>query len=283
MADSSARHSSARCPARALISDARLILGGDTWTTCLATGGAVVGNEKTLPSWWTTLPGVITAIAGLLTALGGFIAVLHTAGVFEWPKVSENAKLTEPRQIPEGKGTERATPSTQAESETHATKAVDARSERGLASYDVPGRNGGTFVEKDGSLVSRDNGGPLCPTPPGWRIGCNSLDPQFRQNWRNTPDGYVANGRKVKTFTNRSERVFEIIGTKHAFYVDDGHLYDYPTATILCPWPKAGAAQCRAIEAQYQDRWRNTPDGFIADGRAFNRDEVMRQVREGLL
>jgi hypothetical protein len=72
-----------------------------------------------------------------------------------------------------------------------------------------------------------EHGHPLCPTPPGWRTGCYAREPQYRKNWRNTPDGYVANGKKVKTFTRRSERVFEILGTKHAFYVDDGHLYDY--------------------------------------------------------
>ena len=149
------------------------------------------------------------------------------------------------------------------------------------APYVLPGTNH-KFVEKDGYLVSTEDGGPLCPTPPGWLPGCYSLEAQYRQNWRNAPDGYVANGKKVKTFTNRGERVFEILGTKHAFYVDDGHLYDYPTATILCPWPNAGVATCHAIESQYEDKWRNTPSGFIADGREFNRDEVMRQVRQGL-
>lgn len=138
------------------------------------------------------------------------------------------------------------------------------------------------FLEKNGHLVSAANGGPLCPTPPGWHTDCYALEPQHRQNWRNTPDGYVANGKKVKTFTNRSERIFEILGTKHAFYVDDGHLFYYATATILCPWPKAGVAKCHTIEAQYQDKWRNTPEGFIANGHAFNAIEVMRDVRQGL-
>jgi hypothetical protein len=69
---------------------------------------------------------------------------------------------------------------------------------------------------------------------------------------------------------------------EYAFYVDDGYLYDYETATILCPWPKAGVAQCHAIDAQYQYRWRNTPGGLVADGREFGRDEITQQIRRGL-
>ena len=138
------------------------------------------------------------------------------------------------------------------------------------------------FAEKNGHLVSTANGNPLCPTPPGWRTGCYAIESEYRQNWRNTPDGYVASGKKVKTFSNRSERIFQILGTKHAFYVDDGHLFHYPTATILCPWPKAGVAKCHKIEAKYENKWRNTPEGFIADGRAFNAIEVMRDIRQGL-
>jgi hypothetical protein len=219
-----------------------------------------MSDEKKPSSWWTTLPGVITAVSGLLTAVGGFLVVLHTLGVFEKSKAPVEqiaAKEAEPRKVVDKPDAKKTT-------------------------YVITGTNH-SFVEKDGFLVSTENGNPLCPTPPGWRTGCYVVESQYRQNWRNTPDGYVANGKKVKTFTNRSERVFEILGTKHAFYVDDGYLYDYPTATILCPWPKAGMGKCQAIEAQYEDRWRNTPNGFIADGREFNRDEVMRQVREGLL
>jgi hypothetical protein len=221
-----------------------------------------MSDEKNPPSWWTTLPGVITAVSGLLTAVGGLLVVLNTLGVFDKSQapVEQNppiaGKTAEPRGVVDEAGTRTAT-------------------------YVIAGTNH-SFSEKGGFLVSRKTEKPLCPTPPGWRSGCYSLEPQYRQNWRNTPDGYVANGKKVKTFTNRSERVFEILGTKHAFYVDDGHLYDYRTATILCPWPKAGVAQCQAIEARYADRWRNTPNGFIADGREFNGDEVMRQVRQGL-
>src|SRR5213079_518431 len=102
------------------------------------------------------------------------------------------------------------------------------------ASYVIAGTNH-SFVEKEGYLVSTGSGYPLCPTPPGLHTGCYALELQYRQNWRNTPDGYIANGKKVKTFSNRGERVFEILGTKRAFFVDDGHLYDYSTATILCP------------------------------------------------
>ena len=139
-----------------------------------------------------------------------------------------------------------------------------------------------SFVEKNGHLVSVTNGNPLCPTPPGWRTGCYAISSEHRQNWHNTPDGYVANGKKVKTFSNRSERVFDIPGTKLSFYVDDGHLFFYPTATILCPWPKAGAAKCHKIETKYEDKWRNTTEGFIANGREFDAIEVMRDVRQGL-
>ena len=152
---------------------------------------------------------------------------------------------------------------------------------KALSALVVPG-SGHSFVEKDGHLVSTTNGSPLCPTPPGWHTGCYSIEVQYRQNWRNTPDGYIANGKKVKTFNNRSERTFEILGTKHAFYVDDGHLFYYPAATILCPWPKAGAGKCYKIELQYEDNWRNTPQGFIADGHAYNAIEVMRDIRQGL-
>ena len=146
---------------------------------------------------------------------------------------------------------------------------------------EIPGTSH-KFIVKDGHLISSSNGNPLCPTPPNWRMGCYPIELQYRQNWRNTPDGYMANGKKVKSFTNRSEQIFEILGTKHAFYVDDGHLFYYHTAMILCPWPKAGVAQCHKIEAQYEEQWRNTPEGFIADGQAFNPIEVMRDIRQGL-
>jgi hypothetical protein len=262
-------------------------------------------DEKNPPSWWITLPGVIASVAGLLTAVGGLLLVLHTLGVFDKPKarVDQTAvKEAEPRKIPDevgpkkttptkkvnlpdkdgGVGPEPAKPTKKVVPKNHRAKGAEPAPEPAKpASYFVPGTNR-NFVEKDGHIVSTENGGPLCPTPPGWRMGCYALELQYQQNWRNTPDGYIANGKKVKTFTNRSERVFEILGTKHAFYVDDGHLYDYSTATILCPWPKAGVAQCQAIEPQYETKWRNTPNGFIADGREFNGDEVMRQVRQGL-
>lgn len=79
--------------------------------------------------------------------------------------------------------------------------------------WTIPGTDA-AFVEKNGHLVSAASGKPLCPTPPGWRTGCYALDPRHRPNWHNTPDGYVADGKKVKTFSNRSERVLEIPGTK---------------------------------------------------------------------
>ena len=219
-----------------------------------------MNDEKRPQSWWTTLPGVLTAASGVLTAVGGLLVALHTVGFFE----KSTAPVEQMRAIA-------------------ATQANSREVERGAqkAKYVIPSTNH-SFIEKDGFLVSTENGKPLCPTPPAWRTGCYALDPQYRQNWHNTPDGYVVNGKKIKNFTNRSERVFEIFGTKHAFYVDDGHLYYYPTATILCPWPKAGVAECQAIEARYADKWRNTANGFIADGREFNKDEVMRQVRQGL-
>lgn len=138
------------------------------------------------------------------------------------------------------------------------------------------------FVVQRGHLVGAKSGGPLCPTPPGWRTGCTALDPQHRQNWRNTPDGYVADGRKVKTFSNRSEHIFEIPKTKLSFYVDDGYLFDYPTEQLLCPWPRQGVGDCRKLDPQYEEKWRNTPDGFIADGRSYNKIDVMRDVRRGL-
>jgi len=242
-------------------------------------------DEKNPPSWWTTLPGVITAVAGLLTAFGGLLLVLHTLGVFEKPKAQVHqtaVKEAEPRKIPDEVGPKKTMPTNKVVPKNRAPKTPEAGPKPAIpASYFVPGTNR-SFVEKDGHLASTENGGPLCPTPPGWRVGCYALELQYRQNWRNTPDGYVANGKKVKTLTNRSERVFEILGTKHAFYVDDGYLYDYPTATILCPWPKAGVAKCQPIEPQYEAKWRNTPNGFIADGKEFNRDEVMRLVRQGL-
>jgi hypothetical protein len=221
--------------------------------------------DKSASSWWTTVPGMITAVAGLLTAVATLIAALHAVGLFEGAKPPSD-QVAGPK------------------SETPVPPPIDNPPQNAperLASYTVPGMNGGEFVEKDGHLVSRQDGRPLCPTPPGWRMGCTSLEPQYRQDWHNTPDGYVAGGKKVKTFTNRSERVFQILGTKNAFYVDDGFLYDYPTATILCPWPKAGVALCHALDVKYQDRWRNTPNGFVADGREFDRDEVVRQVRGG--
>jgi hypothetical protein len=147
--------------------------------------------------------------------------------------------------------------------------------------WSIPGTDS-TFTEKNGHLVSVASGKPLCPTPPGWRTGCYALEPKNRQNWHNTPDGFVANGKKLKTFSNRSERVFHIPGTKHAFYVDDGHLFYYPTATILCPWPKGGVGKCHKIDSKYEAKWRNTPQGFIADGRKFDAIEVMRDDRQGL-
>jgi len=138
------------------------------------------------------------------------------------------------------------------------------------------------FIESGGYLVSSGNQAPLCPTPPGFHTGCMALEPEYRQNWRNTPDGYMLNGKKIKTYTNRSERVFEIPGTKQRFYVDDGYLFDYATATILCPWPKQGVGKCQSIDARYQERWRNLPNGFIADGKTYDADEVREKIRQSL-
>ncbi len=216
--------------------------------------------EKKDTSWWATLPGVITALSGLLTAIGGFLVALHTLGVFEDSGIAKDSSIIEGNAEPQS---------------------IAGDPVGNTSTYVISGTNH-SFSEKDGFLVSMENGSPVCPTPPGWRTGCYVVEQRFRQDWRNTPDGYVANGRKVKTFANRSERVFEILGAKYAFYVDDGYLFDYYTAMILCPWPKAGVGNCQTIDAQYIDRWRNTPNGFIADGREFNRDEVMRQVRQGL-
>jgi len=236
---------------------------------------------KQASSWWNTLPGVIAALAGLVTAIGGLLLALHTLGFFEKPKTPVDqpaAKQAEPKTIPNDAEPKAILPKKAASKKPP----IDtAGSEAKPASYSIPGTNR-AFVEKDGHLASTENGNPLCPTPPGLRTGCYALEQQYRQNWRNTPDGYIANGRKVKTFANRSERIFEILGSKHAFYVDDGYLFEYYSAAILCPWPRAGVGKCQAIEPQYEAKWHNTPSGFIADGKVFDRDEVMRQVRLGL-
>jgi hypothetical protein len=40
--------------------------------------------------------------------------------------------------------------------------------------------------------------------------------------------------------------------------------------------------KCHKIDSKYEAKWRNTPQGFIADGRKFDAIEVMRDDRQGL-
>lgn len=207
--------------------------------------------------------------------IAGLVAVLLGAGGtwFAWYKDSQAVKKVEPIR--------KALKPIPIEKRVISPKKDITVKREVPQEWTIPGIDS-TFTKKNGHLVSVASGKPLCPTPPGWRTGCYALDPKHRQNWHNTPDGFVAKGKKVKTFSNRSERVFEIPGTKHAFYVDDGHLFYYPTATILCPWPKGGAGKCHKIDSKYEAKWRNTPQGFIVDGRPFDSIEVMRDVRQGL-
>ena len=261
--------------------------------------GNQMSDEKTPRSWWSTLPGVLTALGGLLTAVGGLLVILHTLGLFPVPNASQDQtvktekKEDKPQTTPVSKAPEnRATKS--AEVVQAPPKPVSKPPENLVANITEPIQvppkpqtlnipdTKINFVERNGYLVSAESGSPLCPTPPGMRTGCYTLEHEYRQNWRNTPDGYYANGKKVKTYSNRSERVFEIVDTKISFYVDDGYLFDHDTATILCPWPKAGVAPCHSIEAKYTEKWRNTPSGFIADGQVFNGDDIRQKVRLGI-
>ncbi len=150
-----------------------------------------------------------------------------------------------------------------------------------LPEFSVPGF--GRFIERDSHLVSLENGNPLCPTPPGWRTGCFAISPALRQTWRNTPDGYIAGGRKYKRIVSRGEHVFNVTGTKIRFYIDDGHLYEYITTQPLCPSPLSGVQACYSIQERWADAWHNTPTGFIANGKAYDRDEVVRDISSGRL
>jgi hypothetical protein len=150
--------------------------------------------------------------------------------------------------------------------------------------YSVPGIIG-RFEVREGYLVLQQSGDPkpLCLKPPGWTQGgeCIHVDTQHERRWRNTPDGYVANGIKYKTKQNRGETVFEIPGTigPRRLYVDNGYLYDYVTGMIVCP--ASGGSSCKEIETQYRANWCNTPDGFIANGTRYNRNEVVTKIRQG--